>query len=79
MKEVIKRRMQKDVRQGCNLSLSFFNIYIEQAVKECKGVCTRIKNNGQRIQIFIFAADIVVLAKDERNLHTYMNVRLKNH
>jgi len=56
--------IRKGMRQGCNL-LSLFNIYIEQAINECKEYCTGIKVNGVRIQMLRFADDIAIIAQDE--------------
>ena len=60
--------IRKGVRQGCNLSPLLFNIYIQQAINECKEYCTGIKVNGEGIQVLRFADDIVVIAQDEINL-----------
>ena len=46
-----------------------FNIYVEQAIKECKEYCTGIKVNGGRIQMLRFADDIIIIAQDEINLN----------
>ena len=59
--------IRKEVRQGCNLSPLLSNIYIEQAVNECKH-CNGIKVNGVGIQMVRFTDDIVIVAKDEIHL-----------
>ena len=56
--------IRKGVRHGCNLSPLLFNIYIEQAINECKEYCIGIKVNGVRIQMLRFADDIVIIAQD---------------
>jgi len=56
------------VRQGCNLLPLLLNIYIEQAINECKEYCTGIKVNGMRIQMLRFAGGIVIISQDEINL-----------
>ena len=62
--------IRKGVRQCCNLSPLLFNIYIDQAINECKGYCSGVKVNGvRRIQMLRFADDIVVIAQDEINLN----------
>ena len=43
--------IRKGVRQGCSLSSLLFNIYLEQAINECKEYCTGIKVNGVSIQM----------------------------
>jgi len=45
-----------------------FNIYVEQAINECKEYCAGIKVNGMRIQMLRFADYIAVIAQDEINL-----------
>lgn len=61
-------KIRKGVRQRCNLSPYLFNIYIEQAIKECKECCTGILLSGRRIQMLRFADDIAIVAPDEWNL-----------
>ena len=56
------------MRQGCNLSPLLFNIYIEQAINDCKEYCTGVKVNGVRIEMVRFADDIVIIAQDEIDL-----------
>jgi len=45
-----------------------FNIYIKQAINECKEYCTGIKVNGVRIQMLRFADYIAIIVQDEINL-----------
>ena len=60
--------IRKGVREGCNLSPLLFNIYLEQAINECKEYCPEIKVNGMRIQMLRFADNIAIIAQDEINL-----------
>jgi retron-type reverse transcriptase len=60
--------IRKRVRQGCKLSPLLFNIYVEQAINECKEYCTGIKAKGMRIQTLMFADNIANIAQDEINL-----------
>jgi hypothetical protein len=73
--------IRKGMRQGCNLSPLLFNIYIEQAIKECKEYCAGIKVNRMRIQMLRFADYIPIIAQDEiylkRALESLNNI-LKN-
>jgi len=58
-----------------------FNIYIEQAINECKEYCTGIKVNGVRIQMLRYADDIAIIAQDEINFKIALeslNYILKN-
>jgi len=56
------------VRQGCSLLPLLLNIYIEQAINECKEYCTGIKVNGMRIQTLRFADVIVITLQVDINL-----------
>jgi len=60
--------VRKGVRQGCNISPLLFNIYIEQAINECKEYCTGINVNGTRIRMLRFADDITIRAQYKINL-----------
>ena len=55
------------MRQGCNLSPLLFNIYIEQAINECKEYGTGIKVSGMRIKMVRFAEGMAIIAQDEIN------------
>jgi len=60
-----KAAIRKGVRQGCNLSSLLFNVYIGQAIDECREYCTGIKVNGMRIQMLSFSGDIAIIVQDE--------------
>ena len=45
-----------------------FNIYIEQAINECREYGTGIKVSGMSIQMLGFADDVAIIAQDEINL-----------
>lgn len=60
--------MFKGIRQGCNLSPVILNIYIQQAINDCKGNYTGIKINGERLRMIRFADDIVIVFPVEQNL-----------
>jgi hypothetical protein len=62
--------IRKGVRQGCKLAPLLFNIYKEQAIKECKEYCDGIKVNGMRIQMLRFADNIVLIAQNKINIKT---------
>ena len=67
--------------QNIELSPLLFNIYIEQAINECKEYCTGIKVNGVRIQMLRYADDIAIIAQDEINFKIALeslNYILKN-
>ena len=55
--------IRKGVRQGCKLSPLLFNIYIGQAINECREYCIGINVNGMIIQMLSFADDIAIIAK----------------
>jgi hypothetical protein len=63
-----ENRIRKVVRQCCNLSPLLFNIYVQQAINECKECCSGIKVNRIRIQMLSFADDIAIMAQGEINL-----------
>jgi hypothetical protein len=50
------------------MSPLLFNIYLEQAINECKEYRTGIKVNGVRIQMLRFADDIAIIAQEEIHL-----------
>jgi len=56
------------LRQGFSLSPLLFDMFIEQAISECKEYFTGIKVNGMRIQMLRFAEDVAIIVQDEVNL-----------
>jgi hypothetical protein len=56
------------VKKACNLSPLLFNVYIEQAINECKEYRTGIKVNGVRREMLRFADDIAIIAQEEIHL-----------
>ena len=56
------------MKKACNLSPLLFNVYIEQAINECKEYRTGIKVNGVRREMLRFADDIAIIAQEEIHL-----------
>ena len=68
-------RIRKGVRQGCNLSPTIFNAYIEEAMVEWKEkVKTGVKVGGVTVNTLRFADDIAVIAESEQELQEMLNV-----
>ncbi|KAL4082173.1 hypothetical protein QTP88_005266 [Uroleucon formosanum] len=62
-------RIRKGVRQGCNLSPSIFNAYIQEAIDIIREkIQLGIKINGRKIDMLRFADDIAVIAENEEEL-----------
>ncbi|VVC34843.1 Endonuclease/exonuclease/phosphatase,Reverse transcriptase domain [Cinara cedri] len=75
-------RIRKGVRQGCNLSPSIFNAYIQEAIDIIREkIQLGIKINGRKIDMLRFADDIAVIAENEEDLQRmlrYMEETLLN-
>ena len=54
------------VWQGCPLSSIFFNIYLEDLMKNCFLNKGSVNKEGRRIKCIRFADDMALLAEDER-------------
>ena len=69
-----KANIQKRVRQGCPLSPSLFNVYVEQAIRDIKQKLEEkrigVIIGGILISMIRFADDIVLLATSENKLQT---------
>ncbi|XP_025417940.1 uncharacterized protein LOC112688792 [Sipha flava] len=61
-------RIRKGVMQGCNLSPSIFNAYIQEAINIREKIQLGIKINDRKIDMLRFADDIAVIAKNEEEL-----------
>ena len=66
----------KEVRQGCSLSPTLFNLYSENAINEMKDEIKNIgsKVQGKTIKMFRFADNITLLSNTERELEEALNV-----
>ena len=62
------KRNWKGVRQGCPLSPTLFNIYLEDLMKNCFLNAEGVNIGGRRIKCIRFADDVALLAEDERML-----------
>ncbi|KAF0772940.1 Reverse transcriptase domain-containing protein [Aphis craccivora] len=61
--------IRKRVRQGCNLSPSIFNAYIQEAIDIIREkIQLGIKINGKKIDMLRFADEIAVIAENEEEL-----------
>ncbi|VVC32495.1 Reverse transcriptase domain [Cinara cedri] len=61
-------KVQKGVRQECNLSPTLFNLYIEQVLKDLRYEDIKgIKIGGILVQMLQFAEDIAMIADSKEN------------
>ena len=71
--------INKGVRQGCGLSPTPFNLYINQLIRECKSTNTtefKIYNN-RILKTMLYADDQIILAKPEDELQIAANTLTK--
>jgi hypothetical protein len=58
----IEAKINKRVRKGCNLLPSFFNMYLEEAIREAQDIILNgIKINKEQINMLRFADDIAMI------------------
>jgi hypothetical protein len=68
-------KINKGVRQGCNLSPALFNMYLEEAIREAQDVgLNGIKINGEEIIMLHFAENIAMIAENQEDLQRSLNV-----
>ena len=60
--------MEAGFRQGCPLSPTLFNIYLEDLIKNCFLNTGGVNIAGKAIKCIGFADDMALLAEDERML-----------
>ena len=70
----VGREIGKGVRQGCPLSPTLFNIYLEDSMKNCFPKTGGVNIGGRRIKCIGFADDMALLAEDERMLKNLMEL-----
>ena len=75
------REIGRGVRQGCALSPTLFNIYLEDLMKNCFPNTGGVNIGVRRIKCIIFADDMALPAEDERMLKNMLmelneNVRI---
>ena len=65
----------KGLRQGCLLSpmLHVFNLYINDLVTYIKTECNGIEIGGENVCLLMYADDLVLLAKSEKDLQLMLD------
>ena len=62
------------LKQGCLLSPILFNLFINDLVTQIKNLCTGISVKGENVCLLMYADDLVLLARNERELQCMLNV-----
>ena len=60
--------MSIGLRQGCVLSSLLFNLYVNDLVINLKQLCSSIPIGGENVVSLMYADDLVLLARNERDL-----------
>ncbi len=65
----------KGVRQGCSLSPTLFNIYINELASALdKSSCPGLTLEGREIKCLLYADDLLLLSPHEEGLHQSLSV-----
>ena len=62
------------LKQGCILSPILFNLYINDLVNQLKCSCQGIPIAGENVCVLMYADDLVLLARNERDLQVMLDV-----
>ncbi len=65
----------KGVRQGCSLSPTLFNIYINELASALdKSSCPGLTLEGREIKCLLYADDLLLLSPHEEGLHQSLSI-----
>ncbi len=67
-------RCDVGVRQGCVMSPNLFSLFINGMAEEIKAAAKGIAWAGKRLCLLMFADDVVLLAEEEKDLETMLEV-----
>ena len=65
------------VRQGDNLSPTLFGLFINDLAKHIQNLNIGVKVGQDKISIFLFADDMVLVSENEHDLHKLLNAMLE--
>ena len=62
------------LKQGCLLSPLLFNLFINDLVTQIKESCSGIPIGGENVCVLLYADDLVLLARNEKDLQCMLNI-----
>jgi hypothetical protein len=62
------------LKQGCILSFSMFNIYVNSLIDDINALNIVIDIDNEKLAILLYADDVVLLAENEKDLQKIMDV-----
>ena len=65
------------LEQGCLLSPLLFNFYINDLIDKIKNLDLGDNINGEKLSILLYADDIVLLAENERDMQSLLDIILE--